>query len=97
MRITVRTFARVGNAHLFQHFDGVRARLLSGMAEMSLRDFHQLFRDAHERIERSHRILKDHGDLLPANVPHFARRKLQHIPPAEKNLARNDLSRRLGD
>ena len=42
------------------------------VSEMQLRHLHQLLRDAHERIQRRHRILKDHRDALAADRAHLA-------------------------
>src|SRR5205085_672760 len=71
MRVAARTRSRVRYADGFQHLDGVLVCLLSGMSKMKFRYLHQLTRDAHERVERSHRVLKDHRYALAANLSHL--------------------------
>ena len=97
MRITVNPLARVGDTHVLQHFDRVLARLFPGVTQMKLGYLHQLLGDPHERIERGHRILKNHGDAPAANCADFARAKLQHVATVKHYRAGNDLSGRIGN
>ena len=57
--------------------------------------FHDLHADGEHRVQRSHRLLKDHADLVAANLPHLFPRQLQQIPPFIKDGAANDLARRI--
>ena len=67
------------------------------MAEMKLRDLHQLRRDLQERIERCHRVLKDHRDPLAADLSHLIDRQRTDIDAVKDDLAADDLSRRFRD
>ena len=67
------------------------------ISEMQLRHLHQLLRDSHEGIERSHRILKDHGDASPTDLSHLRLGKQQNVLTVKDNFARNDFSGRRWD
>ena len=71
VRVAIDAHSCIGYADRLQHFDGVFVSLLFRVTEMKPRNLHQLFRDAHERIERGHRVLKNHADALAANPAHF--------------------------
>ena len=75
MRIAIDARTRVGNANGLEHLNGMFISLLLRESEMQSRDLHQLLRDFHERIERGHRILKDHGDAPASNLAHFVFRQ----------------------
>src|ERR1039458_3437602 len=45
----------------------------------------------------SHRLLKDHTDLIAANFPHFFFRKLQKILAIENDFTANGFARRVGN
>src|SRR6476659_11353997 len=57
------------------------------MQDERLRD---LPRDSEDGIERGHRFLKDHRDLIAADAPHLAFADLQEIDPFEANGAADD-------
>ena len=97
MWITVNARARVWDADEFEHVDGVLVSLRFGVTEMKLRDLHQLFRDAHEWVERSHRVLKDHADALAANLAHVVVRERHDVLPVKEHLARYDPTGRARD
>jgi len=75
----------------------VRARLFSGVPQMELSHFHQLPRYPHERIKRSHRILKDHGHTLAAQFANLASRQFRHVAAVKNYGTGDDLTRRFGD
>ena len=54
---------------------------------MQFQHFHDLFTDCHQRVERSHRILKYHGDLVTADFQHFIFRKVDQIDAFQFNAA----------
>src|SRR5712664_146374 len=56
--------------------------------------FGDLFTDGVDGIKRSHRILKDHRDVVAANGAHLFVRQLQQIFVIENYLAGYNLSRR---
>jgi hypothetical protein len=97
VRVRVGARARLGDADGLKHLDGVLVSLLPGVAEVEPRNLHQLFGDAHEGVERGHRVLEDHADALAANLPHLVLGQTQDVLPVEEHLARNDSSGRARD
>ena len=71
MRILVEPAHRVGDADQLHQFDGARRRFLVGHAEMDLQRFLDLQADREDRIQRGHRLLKDHRDVATANLAHL--------------------------
>src|SRR5262249_463983 len=47
-----------------------------------------------DRIQRGHRLLKNHGDLTASNLPHFLIRKRNEVSTIQKNFTTDDSSRR---
>src|SRR5437660_10112349 len=64
---------------------------------MQLRDLHQLCRDLEERVERRHRVLKDHSHPLASDLSHFFERQCTNVGAVKDDLSFNDLARRVGD
>ena len=85
MWVTIDAIRRVGDADMLEHLNRVRTRLLSGVTKVQLRHFHQLPGHAHERIERSHRVLKNHGQALAAQLANLARREFQNVAPVKQD------------
>src|SRR5215207_10121417 len=56
-----------------------------------------LLADGHHRIERRHRLLEDHRDLVAAHAPHLLFADLEEIAPAQLDRTRDDAARRIGD
>ena len=75
-------------------FDRVLIRLALCMAQVQLSHLHQLPRDLHERIERSHRILKDHRDATAANLAHLFFGRVRECLAIEDDFAGDDLAGR---
>src|SRR4051812_22320398 len=67
MRVIVHSPARLRNANLVQQLDRAALRLLPRAPEMRLECFTDLPPDRQHRIERRHRVLKDHRDLAAAD------------------------------
>src|SRR5689334_13533078 len=61
---------------------------------MQSQRFRNLLSYGKDRIQRTHRVLEDHGDVVAADRAHLGVRELRQITSIEKNLARDDLSRR---
>ena len=53
-----------------------------------------LFTNSEDRIERSHRILEDHRDVVAANLAHLPVRQGQQVLAIKEDLATDNLSRR---
>ena len=61
---------------------------------MQAQRFGNLFADGENGIERRHRILKDHGDVVAAHLAHLGVGKFEQIFAVEKYLAVDNFSRR---
>ena len=70
--------ARVGDADLGQQVAGAASGLLRLDVEVPLDDLADLHPDGHHRVERGHRVLEDHRDLLAPQ----ARRAAASTAPA---------------
>src|SRR5207248_10071546 len=68
--------------------------ILARQLAVQAKCFGNLLADSIDRIERGHRVLKDHGDVVAAKLSHPLFRKVQKILALEKNLSVNNLSRR---
>src|SRR5688500_2909523 len=62
----------------------------SRMSEVQLRHLHQLLRDAHEWVQRRHRVLEDHPDPLAADRANLVVTQREQIAAIEHNLAAGD-------
>ena len=62
---------RIGNRHFTHRFFRGLSRFLARHLAMQTQCFGDLFADGINRIERCHRILEDHGDIVAAHLAHF--------------------------
>ena len=67
------------------------------MAHVDLVAFADLRADGERRIERGHRLLKDHGNVPAANLLHLTLALLEQILTLEEDLAADNLARRRRD
>ena len=77
MRIVVHPACGRRNSDALEHFDRMPLGLLLRVTQMKPGDFGELLADGEKRIERRHRILKDHGDPIAADVGQFVLRHRQ--------------------
>ena len=70
MRILVRALRRRRDADDLEHLDGALPRLLLRAAVVNPHDLGDLIADREHRIQRRHRLLKDHRDARAANPAH---------------------------
>ena len=68
MGIIPEALFRVGDAHQIQQLQRPGLRLLPGRRAVEEDALHDLLADGHGGIEARHRVLKDHGDVLPVDV-----------------------------
>ena len=87
----------LGDPHHVEHRDGPGAGLVPLDPEPELQDLAQLLLDAEDGVERGHRVLKDHRDLVAADRPQLSDRHLQDIVAAEQDLAAQDPAGRARD
>ena len=86
-RIGERRAGRIGKADLCEKFSRPHFSFRPSKGSVGLEDFRNLVPDRHQRIERRHRFLKDHGDPASAQRSQFVFRQLQEILVFEENLA----------
>ena len=53
--------------------------------------------DGEHGVERGHRILKDHGDAIAANLPQLIRIQLQQVTAIKNDLTSHNLTGRRGN
>ena len=97
MRIVVEPLGRARNPDLFEEVHCALPGLLLRdvpVREDRLRDLRP---DLQGRVQRGHRVLEDHRDLVAADVLHLAFRKLRQVLAVEEHLAAHDPRRRLRD
>ena len=63
---------------------------------MQQEDFRDLLADGHDRIERSHRLLEDHRDVLAAYPLHLLLGEAEEIDAVELDAAAGDAAGRIG-
>ena len=87
VRIGAQPLFRVADADLVQEFE--RARPCRGIAHppVQAQDFADLLLDRMQRIERGHRLLEDHGDVVAAHATEFLFACREKVPAAEEDLA----------
>ena len=72
VRVVVDALLGGRDADQLQQLDGARSRpARSVMFRCSCSDFADLAADGQHRVERGHRVLEDHGDLVAADMAHL--------------------------
>ena len=61
----------VGDADLAEELDRARPRFLARQPAVQDQRLADLIADAHDRIERGHRLLEDHGEPIAAQLAHL--------------------------
>src|SRR5437868_6865076 len=70
MRILLRSLFSGWDSRERQHFHSAIPRVASRSGSVNARYFSDLVTDSKYWIQRRHRLLKNHGDAIAANVPH---------------------------
>ena len=86
---------RLGDAHASQKLKRPRPRLIPPQAAMDFQSVGQLPLDGEHRIERGHRLLKDHADFVAAQRAHEFRRGVGEVD--RRAAARGKLEASLRD
>src|SRR3954463_9797814 len=63
---------------------------------MQAQDLAELAADGHHRIERGHRLLKDHGDVAAAHGAQFVVVEREDVDPIEADRAADDAAGGIG-
>ena len=79
-----------------QHLDRLGPGLLVGHGLVQLHHFGDLVADPHHRIERGHRLLKDHRDPVAADLAHLGIAEFQQVGAFEGDRAADDAAGRVG-
>ena len=87
VRIVVDAPLRRGDADAAQHLDGPRPRLLLADVGVDAQRLGDLVADGKHRIERAHRLLKDHRDAAAADRAHRAGAARGEIDAVEHDRA----------
>src|SRR5215213_6831305 len=87
MRIFMRAAFRLGDADEAQHLDRLRPRLPGGHFPVQAEHFGDLVADPHHRIERGHRLLKDHRDPISPDLAHFGLGEAEQIGAFQRHRA----------
>src|SRR6185437_13244887 len=97
MRIFLGALLRLGNADETQHLDRLRHRGRVGEILMQPQRLADLPPDSQHWIERRHRLLEDHRDLVAAHIAH--RRFVEHeeVAPVEPDASADDAAGRIGN
>ena len=97
MRIGLQTACGIRDADLLEqtarHLEGTRPGLFS----MHIDRLGDLHADGQRRIERTHRLLKDHRDAIATNLAHLRIRQLEQVLAFEQDLAGHNPTRRVGN
>ena len=81
---------RVWQAHICDHFQRPRIGFFFRHTFVDHRHFHQLLADLHRRVQRGHRFLIDHRDLIAAHIAQLFVAHLAQIAALELDRAAND-------
>ena len=69
MRIGAHDVYRVRQMHIGEQGQGARTALLALHLFVKAENLVDLIADGHDRVQRGHRLLKDHRHLLAAQAP----------------------------
>ena len=87
---------RVRNADLLETPHRFLARCCAVHAKVQFQRLGQLAPDRENRVQRGHRLLIDHGDLLAADLADLGVGQLQQVLTVEDDLAADGLAGRVG-
>ena len=87
VRVLAVNFLRRGEVHIAQRLERTRAALLLRQLRVDSQRLLDLRADAHERVHRGHRLLKDDAELAALDGAQLRARQTQDIAPVEAHLA----------
>jgi hypothetical protein len=86
VRVLAEAALGIGQADELQEFDGARPGVLPGDVAMHEQGFGDLVADGEHRVQRGHRLLEDHRDLLAAQLAHLAFAEAEEVAALEQDL-----------
>ena len=84
----------LGDADQLQHLDGPRQRAPVRHLLVQDQRLADLPADGHDRVERGHRLLEDHGDVVAADLAHGRLVEADEVAPVELDGAADDAAGR---
>jgi len=102
VRVVLEAFVGLGNAHEVEHVGRELQGFLLALTLVEHDRLGDLIAHGVDRVERGHRLLKDHGDVVATNAAHLGLGKLEQVLglavlTAEPDLAPRNHARRHGD
>jgi hypothetical protein len=97
VRVLVDALLGAGDAGQLEHVDclGLGRLLVESLVQDDRLD--HLRGDPEEGVQRGHRVLEDHGDLVASDLPDVLRGHLHEVLAHEEDLAAGDLAGGIGD
>ena len=86
MRISAESLAGIGDADLREELDDA-SRCRRGASLMESDDLADLLFDRVQRVQRGHRLLKDHGHRGTAHFAQLCVGHFEHVPAAKEDFA----------
>ncbi|MNI56483.1 hypothetical protein D3C73_1114900 [compost metagenome] len=96
VRVLLGNFFRTGDADLTQHFDGPFVRFFFAELQMVAGRFGNLPANLEYRIQRGHRLLKNHRNPVAPDIADLLHGHLQHILAFKADMAGSDPADPLG-
>ena len=87
MRVLLQPARRIGDADQPEQFDGALLGCSAIGPAMLFESFGDLPADRQDRVQRGHRLLKDHADIAAAHLADLLVRKLQQVAAGKQDLA----------
>src|SRR6266508_2889489 len=97
VRITSYPLPGLGDLDQAKHLDRALTCLASAGALMQPHGFRDLIADGHDGVERGHRLLEDHRDLVAADTPHLLPWEAGEILSTIQDLSADDAAGSLGE
>ena len=92
VRVVADPLGRARHADQAEHLDGPRPGRLGVRAAVQHDGLGDLVPDRHRRVERRHRVLEDHADLVAPDVPHLVVGERGDLPAVQQDLAAGDVA-----
>ncbi len=92
VRVAAQDGRRVGHVDPVEHLDAAPRRLRVADAAVDGQHLLHLVAQAHRRVERLHRVLVDHGDLVAAQLAQLLAALAQQLLPLELDAAALDVA-----
>ncbi len=92
VRVVVEPFLRSRHAYEREDLKGSFPRFLTRHFAVQANGFGDLAADGHRGVERGHRVLEDHRDLVRADVPHLAFGRRDDVLVADQDAPGGDVA-----